>query len=122
MGQDQIPDPMAYPLELRRLSEDEGGGWLITFPDLPGCMSDGETIEQAIESGKDAFRSWVMTALEFGDPIPQPASQASISVKIQMPQDLHEALSAWTKVESASHASPSLVLISQGSRLTRRKP
>src|SRR5882724_3888386 len=28
-------------LTIRRLTEDEGGGWLIEFPDLPGCMSDG---------------------------------------------------------------------------------
>ncbi len=32
-----------YPFEMRPLTEEEGGGWLIIFPDLPGCMSDGET-------------------------------------------------------------------------------
>jgi integrase len=38
---------------MRPLIADEGGGWLITFPDLPGCMSDGETPEEAIENGRD---------------------------------------------------------------------
>ena len=40
-----------YPVEIRPLSPDEGGGWLATFPDLPGCMGDGETPEAAIEDG-----------------------------------------------------------------------
>lgn len=43
----------AYPFELRPLTKAEGGGWLITWPSLPGCMSDGETPEAAIENGKD---------------------------------------------------------------------
>lgn len=47
-----------YRYELRSLTEGEGGGWLITWPDLPGCMSDGKTPEEAIDNGKDAFAAW----------------------------------------------------------------
>ena len=47
-----------YRHELRPLADSEGGGWLITWPDLPGCMSDGETQEEAIENGRDAFAAW----------------------------------------------------------------
>lgn len=47
-----------YPFELRPLTKAEGGSWLITWPSLPGCMSDGETPEAAIENGKDAFAAW----------------------------------------------------------------
>lgn len=36
-----------YPFEIRPLSEDDGGGYAVTFPDLPGCRSDGGTPEQA---------------------------------------------------------------------------
>lgn len=32
-----------YPIEVRPLAEEDGGGFLATFPDLPGCMADGET-------------------------------------------------------------------------------
>ncbi len=49
-----VDDIMKYPFVMRPLSPEEGGGWLITFPDLPGCMSDGETPEEALENGKDA--------------------------------------------------------------------
>ena len=43
---------------------------------MPGCLSDGETIEEAIANGADALRSWIATAREFGDPIPQPLRPA----------------------------------------------
>ena len=45
-----------YPFIIRPLPEDEGGGYLTEFPDLPGCMSDGATIEDAIMGGLDAMR------------------------------------------------------------------
>jgi antitoxin HicB len=50
-----------YPFSIRELSEEEGGGFLIEFPDLHGCMSDGETIDEAIENGKDAVRCYLKT-------------------------------------------------------------
>ena len=40
-----------YPFILRQLTQEEGTGFLIEFPDLSGCMSDGETIEEAIYNG-----------------------------------------------------------------------
>lgn len=48
-----------YSFELRQLPKSHGGGWLISGPDLPGCMSDGETPEEAIENGRDAFAAWM---------------------------------------------------------------
>jgi antitoxin HicB len=62
-----------YPLRIRPVSDDEGGGYLIEFPDLPGCLSDGATIEEAIANGADAIRSWIATAREFGDLVPPPS-------------------------------------------------
>ncbi len=48
-----------HRIEIRRLTEEEGGGWLATFPDLPGCMSDGETPEEAIQNAREAEISWI---------------------------------------------------------------
>ena len=42
-----------YPFTIRPLSAEDGGGFLIEYPDLPGCHSDGETPEQAIVNGRD---------------------------------------------------------------------
>lgn len=55
-----------YPFMVRALSPSEGGGYLIEFPDLPGCISDGETIEETIENGQDAMQCWLSAAKMYG--------------------------------------------------------
>ena len=66
-----IPD-IPYRFTVRPLAVDEGGGYLIEFPDLPGCMSDGDTVQEAIENGVDAMRGWLEAMREEGYPIPEP--------------------------------------------------
>lgn len=66
-----IPD-VPYRFTIRPLTAGEGGGYLIEFPDLPGCMSDGETIEQAIEHGVDAMRGWLEVMRDEERPVPKP--------------------------------------------------
>jgi antitoxin HicB len=63
-----IPD-VPYRFATRPLAEDEGGGYLIAFPALRGCMPDGQTIE-AIMRGLDAMRGWIETMRAEGHPIP----------------------------------------------------
>jgi antitoxin HicB len=55
--------------EISPLSEDDGGGYLIAFPDFPGCMADGETPEEAIAEGRDALASYLATLGVLGHPI-----------------------------------------------------
>ena len=69
-----IMEKLMYPFMTRVLLPEEGGGYLIEFPDLPGCMSDGETLEDAIENGKDALQCWIEAAAENGQEIPEPGS------------------------------------------------
>ena len=56
-----------YHFEIHPLSKGEGGGYAITFPDFPGCRSDGATPEEAVKNGRDALKSWLSVAREFGD-------------------------------------------------------
>ncbi|RKU20037.1 hypothetical protein C6500_09570 [Candidatus Poribacteria bacterium] len=65
---------LQYPFNITELPDEEGGGYLIEFPDLPGCISDGETIEEAIANGQDALFCWIETAKQYGEEIPQPHS------------------------------------------------
>lgn len=58
-----------YPVTL--VSEKEGG-YTAFVPDLPGCVTVGETVEEALEMIKDARRLWLETAYEHGDRIPLP--------------------------------------------------
>jgi antitoxin HicB len=64
-----------YPFIVRSLSEDEGGGWLIEFLDLPGCISDGETITETIASGEDAKRCWIVAMREVGRLVLPPSTE-----------------------------------------------
>lgn len=62
-----------YQITLRPLTSDEGGGWLAEVPDLPGCMSDGNTPEEATRNVRDAIEEWLAAARDMGRKIPEPA-------------------------------------------------
>lgn len=53
--------------------EDEDGGYSVDIPDLLGCCTQGETIENAIEMAQDAASGWIATAIEDGEDIPIPS-------------------------------------------------
>lgn len=80
-----------YPFTIRCLSKDNGGGYLIEFPDLPGCMSDGESIEEAMQNGSDAVYSWIAATKEMGREIPEPYSSEKHSGKWvqRVPKSIH---------------------------------
>ena len=42
-----------YPIRVRKLTKEEGGGYLAEFPDLPGCMADGDTPAEALKKSED---------------------------------------------------------------------
>jgi predicted RNase H-like HicB family nuclease len=71
--------PLSYPVLVRPLREDEGGGYLATVPDLPGCMSDGETPEEAIVNVRDAILCWFEMAEEMNRPIPPPSPELKLA-------------------------------------------
>lgn len=58
-----------YEVELR---PDEGGGYCVRVPDLPGCISEGDTIEEAVSMGADALKTFVASLIKHGDVIPSP--------------------------------------------------
>lgn len=67
-----IPALEKYPFTIASLSEGEGGGFAITFPDLPGCLSDGATIQHALADSRAAFQAWMNSMIEDRKPIPIP--------------------------------------------------
>ncbi len=54
--------------EVRPLSAEEGGGYLVEFPDYPGCIADGATPEEAIREARDALASYRATLQDLGRP------------------------------------------------------
>lgn len=62
-----------YTIEIRPLTIEEGEGFLATFPDLQGCMADGETQEDAIADVRGAFECWMEAHISDGRPVPVPS-------------------------------------------------
>lgn len=67
---------MDYPIIIAPLTEEDGGGYLGFAPDLPGCMSDGETPEEALANTEEAVAEWLETAERRCMIAPQPGSEA----------------------------------------------
>jgi len=111
----------AYTHVISPLSPEEGGGFLISFPDLPGCMSDGETIEEAIHNGRDAFLAWISAQADMGLEIPRPSyrvteTEPPMSGKFvqRVPKSLHAKLAVLAKQEGVSLNTLVLTFIAEG--------
>lgn len=117
---------MDYPIVIAPLSDEQGGGFIGSVPDLLGCMSDGETREEALANTVAAIDEWIATAKDRGMEIPEPGSFArrvqreqseliaaardainniaqiderleSLETKVQEIQELYEHESAWVR-------------------------
>lgn len=62
-----------YPVLIEPLPLEEGGGFIALVPDLPGCISDGETPEEALAHVQDAIASWIDEARAIGRVVPPPS-------------------------------------------------
>ena len=59
-----LNDYMALPYRLEIVEDQEEGGYVVSYPDLPGCITCGDTIEDAMNNAKDAKKAWIEAALE----------------------------------------------------------
>ena len=63
---------LQYAVKVEPLSAEDGGGYLATVPELPGCMSDGGTPEHALAHVQDAIVAWLEGAAVWQVPVPKP--------------------------------------------------
>jgi predicted RNase H-like HicB family nuclease len=66
---------LEYSVMIGPLSPEDGGGFLARVPELPGCMSDGETPEEAVRNIRDAIEEWKDEARRLHRPIPAPSGE-----------------------------------------------
>ena len=50
----------------------EDGAFIVEVPELPGCMADGPTYQEAVANAEAVIHEWIETAKELGRPVPQP--------------------------------------------------
>ena len=59
-----IDDYMSLNYRMEIVEDKEEGGFVVSYPELPGCITCGETMESAIANAQDAKKAWVQAALE----------------------------------------------------------
>lgn len=60
-----------YHMEI--IEDKSEGGYIASYPDLPGCLTCGETLEEAVKNAGDAKREWLLAAMEEGIDILEPS-------------------------------------------------
>ena len=99
-----VNDYMAMPYRMEIVEDKDEGGFVVTYPDLPGCITCGETIESAVANAADAKKAWSEAALEEGIKIQEPDSLEDYSgqFKLRIPRSLHRMLAEHSKREGIS--------------------
>ena len=62
--------PIRYELIIYWSLEDQS--YIVEVPELPGCMADGTTYQEAVANAEVVIGEWIQTARELGRPIPEP--------------------------------------------------
>ena len=86
-----------YPVVLRPLAPEDGGGWIALVPDLPGCMSDGESADEALHNVKDAIEEWKDAAAHLGRPVPAPDASLDRSFEADVPENIRRQAEAYVE-------------------------
>jgi predicted RNase H-like HicB family nuclease len=87
-----------YPVVLRPLSPEDGGGWVALVPDLPGCMSDGENAYEALQNVQGAIEEWKDAAIKLGRPIPKPDDSLEQSLEVEVPEHIRRQAEGYARM------------------------
>lgn len=106
-----------YRIQVYLNPEEAGGGWVAEVPELEGCVSDGDSPEEALRNVQDAMLAWIETAREAGIPIPHPLrSESSYSGKftLRVPKSIHARLARCAELENVSLNQFVITLVTYG--------
>ena len=103
MNEKLVQDYCNKPYRIEIIPDPYEGGYTVAYPELPGCVTCGETLESALKNAEDAKREWIYAALEDGQEIPEPMSEDySGQFRIRMPKSLHKDLALTAQKEGIS--------------------
>ena len=106
---------MNLPYRMEIVPDVEDGGFVASYPELPGCITCAETMKDAMENAVDAKRAWIEAELEEGRNIPMPNAMNEYSgqFKLRLPKSLHRQLAEHSKKEGISMNQYCLYLLSK---------
>lgn len=109
---------MSLNYRVEFLKEEEGDGYVLHCPELPGCITCAETIHEGLKLLEDAKRNWFSACIEDGINIPEPTgiNDYSGQFKLRMPKSLHKELAQKSKQEGISMNQYCVYLLSHGIR------
>jgi antitoxin HicB len=101
--------PLEYYLGLKypvTITPDVTGGFVAEIKDLPGCYSQGETLEETFQNIEEARQLWIESMYEDGNDIPLPGSESerqySGKFNVRVPKSLHRKLDEMAEKEGVS--------------------
>jgi predicted RNase H-like HicB family nuclease len=93
---------LRYPMEI---IEDEEGGYFGHFPDLPGCVAQGESVDEVVRDLNEAKHSWIEACRDSGMEVPmphEPADEYSGKFLLRIPKSLHRELAVRARRDGMS--------------------
>ena len=112
-----LEELMKLPYKLEIVPDTEESGYIASYPELPGCITCGETIESAVLNARDAKKAWLETAIENNVSINEPEELESYSgqFKLRIPKSLHKTLAEESRNEGVSMNQYCVYLLSKNS-------
>lgn len=104
-----------YKIEI--VKDETEGGYVLSIPELKGCLTCADNLEKGMEMLEDAKKQWLMAALESGYEIPGSNALENYSgqFKLRLPKSLHKELAERSKQEGISMNQYCLYLLSKNS-------
>ena len=102
-----------YAINVSPLPSEDGGGFMASIPDLPGCIADGATIDEAIAEARDAFNAWTTAEREDQGSLPQPKTYSGQFLQ-RIPKTLHMRLARRAASEGVSLNQVAATFLAEG--------
>lgn len=100
-----VKEYMKKPYKMEIVEDPYEGGYVVSFPELSGCLTCADTMEEALKNAKEAKELWLEVMIEEGIPIPEPEiidEEYSGQFKLRIPKILHKTLAKNAKKEGVS--------------------
>ena len=117
-----LNDYLQLPYRMEFVRDEAEGGYVVSFPELPGCITCGESLTAAAANAGDAKRAWLEAALAEGLSIPEPngLEEYSGQFKLRIPKSLHRSLAEHSRQEGISMNQYCVYLLSRNDVLFHR--